>query len=289
MPAQRPCPPRARSSAFTLIELLVVVAIIALLIGILLPALGAAREAARRSACLSTQKQLGVAVTLYADDFDAYMPREGTAFADDNRWKKLPWALSLRPYIDPNADGSAASDIAEERERDDLFANAPYYRCAGKPAGTRHNLHYVVNGMVFLSPEEPYDGGGISDAHRRPFSRIFRVRSPSSMLYAADLNNDPDEVLINRWLNDWGADTNINLAQYYDVFRVYQVADANSSSSGFDQRVGPRAHGEGANALFLDGSARSEKPEFFTDINNWDDGDYTFKPPATSPPRPGPR
>lgn len=78
-----------KRKAFTLIELLVVVAIIAALIAILLPSLGKAKEAARRSVCMSNQRQLMVVTVTYASAFKHAIPPRYGAW---NQYHIANWA-----------------------------------------------------------------------------------------------------------------------------------------------------------------------------------------------------
>ncbi len=65
-----------QKTGFTLIELLVVIAIIAILAAILFPVFARARENARRTACLSNVKQIGLGLMQYTQDYDEKMPAE---------------------------------------------------------------------------------------------------------------------------------------------------------------------------------------------------------------------
>jgi len=88
--------------AFTLIELLVVIAIIAVLIALLLPAVQQAREAARRSQCKNSLKQIGLAIHNYHETFNTIPPGwiDSSGTAGTSALSLFGWTSFLLPQID---------------------------------------------------------------------------------------------------------------------------------------------------------------------------------------------
>ena len=85
---------KPRNNAFTLIELLVVIAIIAILAAILFPAFARARENARRASCMSNEKQMGLGIMQYVQDYDEKLPPYGYATPT-----RETWASIVQPYM----------------------------------------------------------------------------------------------------------------------------------------------------------------------------------------------
>src|SRR2546421_3619601 len=82
-----------KPNAFTLIELLVVIAIIAILATILFPVFAQAKAAAKKTACLSNARQIGIANLLYAGDYEDIFVGTEMGSAPEVFWGDL-----LKPY-----------------------------------------------------------------------------------------------------------------------------------------------------------------------------------------------
>jgi prepilin-type N-terminal cleavage/methylation domain-containing protein/prepilin-type processing-associated H-X9-DG protein len=94
---------KKRSEGFTLIELLVVIAIIAILAAILFPVSAQAKAAAKKTVDLSNQKQIALAIFLYANDNNDLTCRTHHDLADGETIANLyTWYQPLQPYIKSN-------------------------------------------------------------------------------------------------------------------------------------------------------------------------------------------
>ena len=128
-----------RGNFFTLIELLVVIAIIAILAGMLLPALSKARESGKCTACLNNQKQCGVFLSMYCDDWNSIFPpvHGGT--------------LSIPK---PQPERTDANAIAWFHYLESYGMKTKYLRCPDDPAVCKgfddkwdQRQSYIYNGM----------------------------------------------------------------------------------------------------------------------------------------------
>jgi|SRR5579872_672540 len=88
------------NKGFTLIELLVVIAIIAILAAILFPVFAQAREKARQTSCVSNEKQMGLAILQYTQDYDEHYPI-GMISNGPLGWGEPTyyWPGEVQPYI----------------------------------------------------------------------------------------------------------------------------------------------------------------------------------------------
>ncbi|MBC8065347.1 MAG: prepilin-type N-terminal cleavage/methylation domain-containing protein [Chlorobia bacterium] len=169
-----------KQRAFTLIELLVVIAIIAILAAILFPVFAQAKAAAKKTADLSSSKQLGTATNIYLADYDDVYPVhsfwEGdwaTTAGKANYWpgRILPYMKNLdilRSVVDetrptnglPNAVISYAANGVNVSDRVQFEQQGPIavYNSAWRvvPAMSSTAITYP-SGTILLAPQLSVD------------------------------------------------------------------------------------------------------------------------------------
>jgi type II secretory pathway pseudopilin PulG len=185
-----------RRVAFTLVELLVVIGIIAVLVGVLLPALGKARQQSYRLQCLSSCKQLGTAIHLYANENRSGLPASNwdagtTAGAWTNA--QVGWLYDVTPPPRGPGDLVQAGNVNPNRVQGGGFwkylRTREVYRCpmhqalrgigTGRTAGL---TSYLMNGAVNGYPPGPVSG-------TMKYSKLNMFRANDAIFWEADERN----------------------------------------------------------------------------------------------------
>lgn len=248
----------ARKHGFTLIELLVVISIIALLIGILLPALSAAREAARGARCLANQKQVSLALHMYAAEYkESVMPSIWSSNAGTSRGPQYDLG-----YPAFNNAAYFSDDVFLGQFTNNEWATPNWKRPgSGSYVGTKDSL------WVCPSDEQPSfaDGNGrlnsyglMSDAYAQyngttqsnalpannpRLKKMIEVISPSAFLFSVENNNRT------RFHPGWAYEFNGN--------NNYTFTNSTIGAVGSSYNYINRHSNESTVVSFMDGSARN--------------------------------
>lgn len=223
--------------AFTLIELLVVIAIIGILAAMLLPALAKAKLKATQANCLSNQKQLALAINMYATDNNDALVGYGKAggfWSPDVGGVTAPW----------NSAGVSQDNALKQVEaalsatNNPLYANAPspkVYHCPGdvrfrnNPGSGWAYDSYSKCQNITGDPKSDGSFWGIGQCYKK----LAQIRSTSeTFLFVEDCDNRGYNN--GSWVLNWSLPASFTWvdapAMYHGNVGTFALADGHAQS-----------------------------------------------------------
>jgi prepilin-type processing-associated H-X9-DG protein len=214
----------------------VVIAIIAILAAMLLPALGRAKEAAKKTHCTSNLRNMGMAMLIYADDNEGYIPR-----GNDPVW----WQV-----LTPMLGGRTRND----------YRKMKIFTCPSYP-DKRQIIGYVVNAWTFTSPKD------MVGSEQLGLTRVSKLQRPTDTVYFADNENGSWRPIITS-VNTIGA------IELNDVWSPSHLPYAPGGKTlNPNRRVARARHGNGPNLLFYDGHVGWVKADR-VNVDHWREQRY---------------
>lgn len=243
---------RATRGGFTLIELLVVIAIIAILAAILFPVFAQAREKARQSSCLSNEKQIGLGVLQYVQDYDEVFPYAERSVnpVPAGGQGYVFWDTLIQPYV---KNGELEDRTAQTGSVYNGVFACPSFPTPNTPGRQRNQ--YGANPAVMVAPF----GDGITNWQGRPIIEgvsLGAVKQPADLIMVAEKGLNGDNAWGFPYMIDW-------------CFRYDGGADAQASQDrdGYEVAPGGLFDGPGTmpryrhsgvtNLLFVDGHVKA--------------------------------
>jgi prepilin-type N-terminal cleavage/methylation domain-containing protein/prepilin-type processing-associated H-X9-DG protein len=206
-----------KKTGFTLIELLVVIAIISILAAILFPVFAQAREKARQITCISNERQIGLGILMYNQDFDETFPQSADCSGNT-------WTVIIQPYIQSGSD----ENMGYGTENNGIW-NCPDYPDYAVQYGSPYGVNMSIMPIPYYPPPP-----GVCTGPAWQVETEHIVQNPTLSVLAAELGVNNGQ---NTWNNfdptqDYWASGTGDAANGYMNYKHYDLGNSPEGTKG---------------------------------------------------------